>query len=389
MTQSISFLFGSGASLAAEIPSTEDITKKIMSGQSYYASTCNRYIPVSASTKEDKRVVRTVQFLKLIAELVTPYLNKEKCNYEDLFYVIKQILGGAYNRVNPVVMPFLNQVKEKIAFEEWTLYEYFDNARKYIIDTIYYLLSRKTAEINYLKFIGDIVRNEGIKRVDIFTLNHDIIIEKYLTMHDIDYCDGFQQIPVAFKNNLANNNNYNKNKLQHNKIRKWEPHLFIETSADIRLLKLHGSINWYKIPDKNSCRGYIYGSCSFENTMQYISLRPLLLIGKYNKVNEYNSNIYVDLHYYFYRLLKMINTIIISGYSFGDTGINSWLIDWMDSRRDHSIVLITPRVKKCINQAGHDIKKQLLQWQKKERLRTIAIPLEKLDWSKHADFILK
>jgi hypothetical protein len=56
---------------------------------------------------------------------------------------------------------------------------------------------------------------------------------------------------------------------------------------------------------------------------------PELLIGTYNKLAAYQAHIYADLHHWFHRLLlKEHHTILISGYGWGDSGINQRLFQW-------------------------------------------------------------
>ena len=68
---------------------------------------------------------------------------------------------------------------------------------------------------------------------------------------------------------------------------------------------------------------------------------PLLLIGTFNKVAEYSRGIFLDLHHRFRSTLREADRLVVCGYSFGDKGINTAVIEWYYAKRgrrfpDHS-----------------------------------------------------
>ena len=54
----------------------------------------------------------------------------------------------------------------------------------------------------------------------------------------------------------------------------------------------------------------------------------MLLVGTFNKVSEYSQGIFRELHYRFRRTLHKADQLVVCGYSFGDKGINSEIIEW-------------------------------------------------------------
>jgi len=94
----IAFLLGSGVSIPAEMPSTENITEKILSGEGIMRHTDGHYYfdrPLFAHIGiPDEYVSQVVIFLKrLKVEIDLYYLYQpwHFTNYEDLYYVVSQI----------------------------------------------------------------------------------------------------------------------------------------------------------------------------------------------------------------------------------------------------------------------------------------------------------
>ena len=71
----------------------------------------------------------------------------------------------------------------------------------------------------------DACQDLEVSSVDLFTLNHDLVIERHLEGYGIKYTDGFG--PAE------------------NGVRYWSPATFKQPDLNVRLLKLHGSVNWF------------------------------------------------------------------------------------------------------------------------------------------------
>jgi len=82
-------------------------------------------------------------------------------------------------------------------------------------------------------------------------------------------------------------------------------------------------------------------------------------------------------------MLTSTRGLIISGYSFRDKGINSWLIDWMDSSPRNKILLISPNTEKCIGLARPGIRENWTKWKDLERVKEISVPIEEVSWNQH------
>jgi len=146
------------------------------------------------------------------------------------------------------------------------------------------------------------------EKINIFSLNHDLIIEQILGHKSKDFQDGFELKNgfQEFTDNFPDNNKIN-------------------------FLKLHGSIDWFyhdfhvkKHPNSNE---------------------RAFLTGTQNKYEEYLISIYSDLKWHYKRLLKNTEKLIVIGYSFGDYGVNTEIINWMHKKNDAKLIIIDPKAK--------------------------------------------
>lgn len=168
-------------------------------------------------------------------------------------------------------------------------------------------------------------------KVDIFTLNHDILVEDYLTNNKVKYCDGFGH-PIK-------------------DVRYWEYGRLDSSKESTRVIKLHGALNWFDFPDLstptwktgiplNSDYHHTL-SASGEMQMPYDG-RPNFLAGVGNKPLEYHLGIYVELHHYFYRWLRENQKLVVIGYGFGDLAINQRISEWLLHQQSAQLIVVHP-----------------------------------------------
>ncbi|MFW6022408.1 MAG: SIR2 family protein [Halanaerobiaceae bacterium] len=400
MARRVSILLGAGISIPAGIPTTGDITEKLLKGKAYYSTKDERYREDNECKNHSHQdITKIIKFISCIKNKISNFYTEKQISYEDIYYVITQIEDFLQEYENPVVESFvtdlINDLIDTGIFSDYNesqisgyskltgndyqlpkndevIQKYISRLARmssnYINDMLSHYLALDNGKLQYLRFIKEIYQKENIESINIFTLNHDILLEKYFRKESLNFNDGFRE----------------DEDLSAVKIRIWDPD-FINSWAKVNLLKLHGSINWFRFRSKsnNKYRGYFFGALSSNNMPEGTLPEggPLILTGRFNKIMEYNRSIYVDLHYNFYRLLDRTDIFIISGYSFNDKGINSWLIDWMYSSPEHSIILIHPHPEKCIEQARYGIKHHWPGWKKKEKIIVIPVPIEDFSWS--------
>lgn len=373
--------FGSGISLPSGLPTTTEITNKLLNDEWHDHTDQNFYSGKHPNPffQESNIVPRLQSFLKILYNSSSQYLRKRErseSNYEDLFYICVQIADDQKWIVdNPTIEPFIDNLNEDVQelLKPLPNKEYFEIDLGYLasrscdfIQCVVWNVLGKDQEPIGLDLIINLINYEKLKKLDIVTLNHDLLIEKLLDNNKIKYIDGFGELD--------------------GEVRWFLPHLYDNSDINISLYKPHGSINWCYFrttdettkvtvdrlglsinPDFDHCKdsdGYY---------LTNISYTPSFLTGTYNKLLSYNSGIYKQIHNRFDVSLENHNTIIMSGYGWNDRGINSKLFEWLGSSKNNRIILLhkNPISIKEKSKGG--------LWNRYERLvsNKMIIPIEK------------
>lgn len=183
----VAFLFGSGISIPAGMPSTQEITQQILAGE----GSIRRH---SIGTQDDS-VSQVITLLKRLKNEVDQYYHiaedQRQTNYEDLYYVTTQVHDSeSGNYDNPIVQSFIEKVLPDVQ-ELWMQREYGHRnnlslialtreAMNYVSDTVWRMLNKESIENSHLKSIMNACIDDQISNVDLFTLNHDTVLDKFL-----------------------------------------------------------------------------------------------------------------------------------------------------------------------------------------------------------------
>jgi len=394
----IGFLFGAGISNPAGLPNTEKITNQVLSGNNVMHHTDGNYYfgkPLFHHMGiPDEYVPRITEFLAILKEEVEHYYNihpyKYNINYEDLYYIavqIKDCLSGEYD--NAAIYPLVEKINPKLGTiligkshetrQKWTILQIADEATKYIRDIVWLMLRpEKINSLKYLDIIKDASKDKSISEIDVCTLNNDRVLETYLESESIDYIDGF--------------------KAQSNELKIWTPKLYYNHSIKIQILKLHGSVDWFRFrPENTDWSSEFIGihtnltssrfTQSQGRTLHALDHRPIILVGTHNKMLDYTGGIIEDLFRLFNLSLRRINTLIICGYSFGDRGINTKIIDWIYSSPDNRIIVIHDNPDILKNNWRGAISKHWDKWLRENKLKIIKKKIEDTNWSDIKAFI--
>jgi hypothetical protein len=168
---------------------------------------------------------------------------------------------------------------------------------------------------------------------DVVTLNHDTLLERTFRENGIEVEDGFgddRDAPVG--------------------VPVWVGYALEKPVPRVRLVKLHGSIDWWTIapPEKGSDI-----VARVEEPFRLVDhtgtlwdtpdARPRMLIGTTNKMLDYVRPLNIDRLAVFRRSLLRCHGVVVSGYSFRDKGVNGLLADWC-WRRSGQLVVVAPGV---------------------------------------------
>lgn len=365
-TNRVSFLLGAGVSLPAGLPSTDELTTIILQGSNWGRHTDSKYYPNYHGVNGNNSVIAVLKYLDVIKGEISQFYQEyekdwRKFNYEVLYYVITQIddsIHGEYE--NPVVYALVKKIEEKVSLilatnslSSWDFKRLSRESKQYIRCVITSCLSKPATNNTHLRLIAEACQE--LKNTNIFTLNHDVILESVLAQNNINIVDGFGETI--------------------NDVRYWTPAVYDATGDAIRYFKLHGSVNWYTFNDGKTglvCNSDPDHSLNQDGQLQS-SLGPAkILAGTFNKLLSYASGIYSELYFQFHRELKRSDTLIVSGYSFGDKGINSKIISWVSEVPRRCLIVLHERPSELAMGARGAISRKWDHWTQQRKL--IAIP---------------
>ena len=332
----VAFLIGAGASKPAGMPQTDEITRQVLSGE--------------GCRSED----RITNFLTLIRDHCTEYFGEygkvRTPNYEDLYYAVAQIADHVTQEYeNPALEPFIRELSRNgrlpsgVVGDAASLGSLAVDCREHIHEVVTSMLHRDPERIDHLECVIGAVRDSGISRVNVFTLNHDLVLERALLEARIESVDGFG--------------------ISRNGVRYWNPALYDRSACRCRVFKLHGSINWYEFrPSRNSPERGTAGIPSGTDPDHTVDRhgRPqnplnegksLLLIGTFNKMLHYTGGIFADLYCGFRRHLFASTLCVVSGYGFRDKGINGNLVEWLRRSDGNTLVIVHGKPEEARNDA--------------------------------------
>lgn len=385
----IAMLLGAGISAPAGFPGTQDITSRILSGHNITRHTDSTYYldhdPAILGSFEIP-VARNVFLLRRLRLEIEKYFLYDlsfKVNYEDLYYLCAQIRDSALGEYeNPVVGPFNRELSSDVLQirhwapggqpEPWDESQLYTEAINYIRDVTWRLLQATPPDLDYLGLIRDSCLDPEIEGIDLITLNHDTLVEQLLAMSGIAFADGFGE-PVE-------------------NVRYWREGLLAGSDEKVRLLKLHGSIDWFKYPPNDLTSGPeavaiplsddIWHSKNPSGELQRpYGGRPVILAGTFNKMLDYTASIFADIHCLFRDSVRAGRHLIVSGYGFGDKGVNSQIVEWMYQSESNTIYLIHPNPGDCKSKSRGVILKHWDRWFGADRLRLLECGIEEADWA--------
>jgi hypothetical protein len=194
------------------------------------------------------------------------------------------------------------------------------------LSTIYgqlreWLTPTSSADLGYLASLSDLHNDRSA--LDIFSLNYDLCIERaFSDLAEREFINGFDTSG-------------------------WRADL-LRASGVIRLVKLHGSLDW--VDDSSG-----YGICSLEyprhtQSEELEGRTPLLIFGTDHKLTGRDP--FLTLFYHFASALRECCATIIVGYSFGDPHINEILEQRFRENIRMRVLIVSPGATE--QAASHD-----------------------------------
>jgi hypothetical protein len=163
-----------------------------------------------------------------------------------------------------------------------------------------------------LDFQGE---NESL---DIFTLNYDRLVESMAARYGARFTTGFGDV--------------------------WDPGLFDQKGWGVRVFKLHGSVDWYRVAQ----RSIIYQGAREHYAFPREATGELLLYPAESKVSH--AEPYATLIAHFTRALGSAKKCIAIGYSFRDRDIKRIVLDQMATNRALQLLVVKPGAHEVLYQ---------------------------------------
>jgi hypothetical protein len=335
ISNSTALLLGAGFSIPFGMPSTEKLTELLVTSEEskFVKNTLEDYCTKEEWRKKNPHQIdpdlveaeayhNIIRFLYEKEQAIESKLVR-KINFEDiyslLYFLAYPSQSACYQRYADGFIEYLDKLSDekktklKISWLEQDLLndlkkgdiKPYSEAMKMLKCIIAKELEKHDGvDVTLLKskFWDHLFKSE---KINIFSLNHDRIIERILEQKSKDFQDGFEWKNgfKEFTDNFPDNNKIN-------------------------FLKLHGSIDWFY-------HGFHVKKHPNINERAFLT-------GTQNKYEEYLIDIYSDLKWHYKRLLKDTERLIVIGYSFGDYGVTTEIINWMHKKMDAKLIIIDP-----------------------------------------------
>lgn len=307
-------LVGSGSSSAVQMPSTDKLTCAILSD-------------------EQNPIIKVLKYINsVLHDFYGPVHN---VTYEDLYHIVDQIWASYIRQYpNPIVSSFIKEHWCQLegllkgisgpyrGRRDETIEKAFSEIRQFIAIDIIKRLRKIPPDLESLSLYKDICNDNSYERIDIFILNHDLVLEYFLKKKNIKFNDGFKGKALSNDQTLLC----------------WDYDSYKDSSNNIHIYKLHGSVDWIFQDDggpKIRCKATDLS----DFTTYDVSDSNGILIGNSNKILEYNRGIYRDLFELFHSRLRKSARLIICGYGFRDRGVNSFFNEWIAEPSNKAIVV--------------------------------------------------
>jgi hypothetical protein len=326
MENRVAFLLGAGASIDAGMPKTDEITDGVLNPntevmQGYEDPNCIKTLANLCKGFQEK-------WINYRSSLSPKPNYSSDPNYEDIYYLAYQLHSTSFSDntsefENPAIEPFIREYKSQFGLGD---YDYWaERVCKYIEEVVVRLINKRSAnniEYNseYLTPLLD-YSIASCDHLDIFTLNHDLVIDDYFKRKGTNYSDGFVKIECCDSSFLL------------------EPTIY-DDSIVTNLYKIHGSIDWQRVKLNNSDRDCtIKGSINDKNYWIPEPIEHQILCGTMNKMFIYHFSIFAELWARFYLTLMKSNKLVVAGYGFGDRAVTNAIIHWIYRDKRKMIII--------------------------------------------------
>lgn len=358
----VTFLLGSGVSIPSGYPSTAGITSNLLSknwlGDRDRVRRPSPFFDPTADPTYALKLDAVIGLVRILRSHIDQHLalhGKDEASYEDIYYLARQLLDGTRGEYdNPALLPLMFDLRNNASFmveklndayrfdgvlrqrEELRFESLLERSLDFVEESVATQLASGRAAAG-LDLLDKMMEDDPANPLQVVTLNHDTLLDCHFAKHSV--VDGFR--PFSSGTEL------------------FDPIRFeLQTPFRVMLLKLHGSVDWFRyksnkgtdlaIKVKGGDRDHIKGEAGEDLRSPE---NRLLLAGTTNKELAYGSGIFLELMFQFHHLLKQTRLLIVSGYGFGDKGINNRLWAWLDERGENRLLVLHAEIQELHRKA--------------------------------------
>lgn len=230
-------------------------------------------------------------------------------NIEDFVMLLRQMIDKEFI----IPYPIIGNWNDRILKWQLRNSDVFDRFKEFITLQLvrHWTSFDKVKAESLLHPFRETLNNSEIEKVNIFSLNYDLVLESVFNSPTSRILD----------------NGFSEKSISNNQIRYWAAD-FNNTASPtkINLFKLHGSLDW-----------------EYNHESEEISIKeniddgrePLIIFGSYSKMLSFDPFLYILSK--FRASLEEATIFIVVGYSFHDKYINNLLIQQLSQNTDNDI----------------------------------------------------
>jgi len=302
------FLLGAGASRDAGCKLSNEMLDSLREAISDLTATDNNFIKYKDDFNEIYHfILASLNYQSAIRDAAAN--RGSYVNIEDFVMVLRQLIDKEFI----IPYPLIGNWNDKILKWEFRNGDVFNRFKDFITLQLIKEWTRfdKDSAENVLNPVREMLNNSENIKLNIFSLNYDLIFEEVFNTPSSKILD----------------NGFSEKNIAGDKIRYWAADFNDENSpTKINLFKLHGSLDWEYNQDTEEIS-------IKENILD--GREPLIIFGSYSKMLSFDPFLYILSK--FRERLENATIFIVIGYSFHDKYINNLLIQQLSQNTNEDI----------------------------------------------------
>lgn len=339
----IVFLLGAGASYEAGCKLSKGMLEDLKVSINNLGPTDTNYIKYKEDFSEIYQfILASLNYQLTMKDTLSPSLNY--LNIEDFVVILRQLIDKEFI----IPYPLIGNWNDKILRWELKNGNIFERFLDFILLQLVQVWTQFDSENGrrILQPIQDLLDTSESLKLNIFTLNYDLLLERVFNTPTTKILD----------------NGFSERKLDGETVQYWVADFNNPNSpTKINLYKLHGSRDWEYNPNSEDIL--------IKNNIND-GLEPLIIFGSHNKMLSFDPFLYMLSE--FRRLLHEATIFVVIGYSFHDKYINNLLIQQLSMNTEEDIpkklIIVDPSNK---NKEEEDIAHELRQIQDSKSLNDV------------------